>query len=168
MGKTYNDKFVMLPNEIHKLGLNPAAVVVYTVLLQFDRTDKALDQPRGTCWPSVQTIARRTGWKPRAERNGKPACGISPRGVHRALRALEQAGAVVTERRDGNGLQTRAGRRSSLYRLKVLAVGRLLGDATLEKLQAERGEKSDTPATTATRCAKMAVNSPIIECQNGS
>ena len=55
------------------------------------------DQQKLTCWPAVETLARETQ--------------VSRRGVQYALRKLETAGAIRTERSSG--------RSSSLYRLMI-------------------------------------------------
>ena len=55
------------------------------------------DQRKLTCWPAVETLARETQ--------------VSRRGVQYALRKLETAGAIRTERSSG--------RSSSLYRLMI-------------------------------------------------
>ena len=72
-------------------GIAPAAGKVLAAL-----ADHA-DQRKLTCFPSVETLARETQ--------------VSERGVRYALRKLEAAGAILTERSSG--------RSSSLYRLMI-------------------------------------------------
>ena len=72
-------------------GVFPAAGKVLAAL-----ADHA-DQSKLTCWPSVETLARETR--------------VSVRGVQYALRSLEAAGAILTERSRG--------RTSSVYRLMI-------------------------------------------------
>ena len=72
-------------------GISPAAGKVLAAL-----ADHA-DQSKLTCWPALETLARETQ--------------VSERGVRYALRQLEAAGAILTERSRG--------RTSSVYRLLI-------------------------------------------------
>ena len=87
-------------------GIAPAAGKVLAAL-----ADHA-DQRKLTCFPSVETLARETQ--------------VSERGVRYALRKLETAGAILTERSTG--------RSSSLYRLMIPTTRHGLPRSTLQSL----------------------------------
>ena len=87
-------------------GIAPAAGKVLAAL-----ADHA-DQRKLTCFPSVETLARETQ--------------VSERGVRYALRKLEAAGAILTERSRG--------RSSSLYRLMIPPTLQGLPRSTLQGL----------------------------------
>ena len=87
-------------------GIAPAAGKVLAAL-----ADHA-DQRKLTCFPSVETLARETQ--------------VSERGVRYALRKLETAGAILTERSSG--------RSSSLYRLMIPTTRQGLPRSTLQSL----------------------------------
>ena len=87
-------------------GIAPAAGKVLAAL-----ADHA-DQRKLTCFPSVETLARETQ--------------VSERGVRYALRKLETAGAILTERSTG--------RSSSLYRLMITPTRHGLPRSTLQGL----------------------------------
>ena len=87
-------------------GIAPAAGKVLAAL-----ADHA-DQRKLTCFPSVETLARETQ--------------VSERGVRYALRKLESAGAILTERSNG--------RSSSLYRLMIPTTLQGLPRSTLQSV----------------------------------
>ena len=72
-------------------GVSPAAGKVLAALAYH------ADQQKLTCWPAIATLARETQ--------------VSERGVQCAIRQLEAAGAILTERSRG--------RTSNIYRLMI-------------------------------------------------
>ena len=103
-------------------GIAPAAGKVLAAL-----ADHA-DQRKLTCFPSVETLARETQ--------------VSERGVRYALRKLEAAGAILTERSTG--------RSSSLYRLMITPTRQGLPRSTLQGLPPNPAK--DCPPQPGTVC----------------